>query len=102
MCSSNSQSHTLAFFYLIFWRGKFSEMHSFQRVSVDSPEILQKLCLSAKFYTRKLGAITIFYAVLANQQPLTVFLLYEFFCLIYSLLLEVKFVPLMPYFLDKN
>ena len=36
-------------YHLIFWCGNFVERHSFRRVSGDSPEPLQKLCLSTKF-----------------------------------------------------
>ena len=36
-------------FHLISWRGNFEERHSFGIVLEESPETMQKLCLSSKF-----------------------------------------------------
>ena len=45
------------------WCINFVERHSFRIASGDSPETLRKLYLSTKFHTRKLGEITLFFAV---------------------------------------
>ena len=42
----------------------FVERHSLRIVSDDSPKTMQQLCLFTKFYTKKLGEIRIFYAVI--------------------------------------
>ena len=54
ICSSNQLTgfyHSVKYrnFNLISWCGNFVEMHSFRRVSGDSPETLRKLYLSTKF-----------------------------------------------------
>ena len=41
---------------------------SFRRVSGDFSETLRKLCPSTKLYTRKVGEITVFYAVKETRQ----------------------------------
>ena len=46
-------------FHLISWCGNFVERHSFR----ESPETLQKLCVSTKFLTMKVGEISVFYEV---------------------------------------
>ena len=50
-------------FHLISWCGNFEERHSFRIVSDESSETMRKLRLSSKFHARKLGAISVFYAV---------------------------------------
>ena len=55
----------LSWFHLIFWCRNFVEVHSFRRVSGDWLETLRKLCTTTKFLHRKLGKISVFYAVLA-------------------------------------
>ena len=54
-------------FHLIFCSGNFVETHSFDKVSGELPETPQKLCVSKKFYTRKLGEITAFYAMVKTS-----------------------------------
>ena len=54
-------------FHLISWCGIFVKRHNFRRVSGESPKTMRKLCLSAKFHTKKLGEITVFYAVILNK-----------------------------------
>ena len=39
----------MPYFHLISWYGNFAERHSFNIVLGESPETMQKLCLSAKF-----------------------------------------------------
>ena len=56
--------HKLPQLHLISWRGNFVARHSFRMVSGDSPETMRKLCLAKNFHTKKLGEITVFYAVL--------------------------------------
>ena len=41
-------------FHLITWWGNFMERHSFRIVLGDSPETMQKLCLSTKFPDQKI------------------------------------------------
>ena len=50
-------------FHLIYWCENFVGRHSFRIVSGDSPETMRKLCLPQNFHTRKLGEITVFFAV---------------------------------------
>ena len=47
------------------------EKHSFRIVSGDLPKPMRKLCLSTKYYTRKLGEITLFSVVAVSFFPLT-------------------------------
>ena len=54
-------------FHLISWCGIFVKRYNFCRVSGESPKTMRKLCLSAKFHTKKLGEITVFYAVILNK-----------------------------------
>ena len=50
-------------FHSISWCRNFVEPHCFDTVFGDSPETLQKLCVSKYFHSRKLSDITVFYAV---------------------------------------
>ena len=46
------------------------EKHSFRIVSGDLPKTMRKRCLSTKYYTRKLGEITLFSVVAVSFFPL--------------------------------
>ena len=50
-------------FHLISCCGNFVETHPFCRVLGESLKNLRKLCISTKFWIRKLGEIMVFYAV---------------------------------------
>ena len=65
-------------FHLIFWCGICVEMHSFYRVSEESPNSFQGIARGSaatvrfqkKLHPRKLGKITVFYAVLFSNTDL--------------------------------
>ena len=51
-------------FHLISWCGNFGERHSFRMVSGVLPETMQNCDFPQKLLTRKLGEITVFFAVI--------------------------------------
>ena len=53
---------------LISWSGNFVERHNFRRVSGVSPELYGNCAFPQNVHTRKLGGISIFYAVKLSGQ----------------------------------
>ena len=56
-------------FHLISWSGNFVEMHSFRRVSDESPETY---AFQQNFQTRKLGEVMVFFAVIHGRNTFIV------------------------------
>ena len=55
-------------FHLIFWYEHFAEMHSFHSVLGELPETLQKCAFPQNFHIKKLGKISIFYAIICYGE----------------------------------